>query len=86
MMNQETKRERLQRTPGLDSYIEKNWIPEQLSDTETAPSFPDREADDRKGSSDPHELPSFESLEALIGGVGKTFHELLFEMISLRLI
>ena len=64
-MAQKTKRVHLRRTPGLDSYIEKNWIPEQLSDTETAPSFPDREADDRKGSSDPHELPSFESMAAM---------------------
>ena len=81
-MDQDTHRMIFRLMADLDRYIEENWVPEQPSDTEISSPVPDPESDDRKGSSGHDGLPSFESLEVLISGVGKTFHELLFEMIS----
>ena len=81
-MDQDTQKMLFRLMSDLDRYIEENRIPEPPSDTGTASSVPGREADEKKGGSGHDGLPSYESLETLIGGVGKTFHELLFEMIS----
>ena len=73
-MDQDTQRMIFRLMTDLDSYIEENWVPEQPSDSEILSPVPDPEADDRKGSSRHDGLPSFESLEELIGEVERVHY------------
>ena len=68
----------------LDEYIKKHWIAEPISERKEVPFIPDQGSDGSKGSTDAHALPSYKNLESLINGVGKTFHEMLFEKIGER--